>query len=416
MTLNLTGSGSGRFAIKDDLKALSTKQRVAVIAAIAIALILEVLGLAASCLGFLIIAVLLYMIPHLMKVTSVKVKAFIGVVFIVVSLLVGVFAYVTVPDDYARTIDEDSDTIRNMEVTEVDGVYTLTFDVNPTVAGVGDTWDVRVYNGDISMISFGSIGGLRSTNDTYLTDSGNASIADKDKDNTYLRGGLVAYTTASDSGWYRGSVVLDMSDHEFEYLLISIEDVTIEENGNVYDVSRDSKSSVGFTYDSGVSFGDTLVMCLYGSGFITLMIAILFFIILAFSAMFRGKAEKERTKMEAEGRLYPKGYGLCKNCGTVVLPGEVTCRKCGAYIDVPEDMKPKKKDFFTCSVCGAEVPSDATECPKCGAKFDEETEVEVEHPDGTVDVTEETMPCPHCGESIPSNADWCPKCGKKVRE
>ena len=78
-------------------------------------------------------------------------------------------------------------------------------------------------------------------------------------------------------------------------------------------------------------------------------------------------------------------------------------------------MKSKKKDYFTCSVCGAEVPSDADECPKCGAKFDEDVEVEVQHPDGTVDVSDEVVPCPHCGEDVPSNADWCPKCGKKIK-
>lgn len=392
MTLNLTGNGGGRLNVVEDLKALSTKQRVAIIASIAIALILEVLGLGASCLGFLIIAVLLYMIPHMTKVTSAKVKAVVGLAFILVSLLVGVFAYTSVPDDYAVTIDKDSDTIRNMEITGSDGAYVLTFDVNPGAAEAGDSWDVRVYNGDISMISFGSIGSLAGTADTYLAASD-----------------LTAYADEGGQGWYHGSVDLGMGDGKFEYILISIEQ--IGENDE-----KTSKASVGFTYDSGVSFGDTLVMCLYGAGYTTLLIGILFFIILGFSAMFRGNAEKQRAKMEAEGRLYPKGYGLCKNCGTVVLPGEVTCRKCGTYIDVPEEMKPKKKDFFTCSVCGAEVPSDAAECPKCGAKFDEETEVEVEHPDGTVDVSEETVPCPHCGEGIPSNADWCPKCGKKVRD
>ncbi len=50
------------------------------------------------------------------------------------------------------------------------------------------------------------------------------------------------------------------------------------------------------------------------------------------------------------------------------------CRKCGAYIDVPDELRHKKDDYFQCSECGAEVPGDSTVCPKCGAKFDEDDE------------------------------------------
>ncbi len=78
-------------------------------------------------------------------------------------------------------------------------------------------------------------------------------------------------------------------------------------------------------------------------------------------------------------------------------------------------MKPQKKDFFQCSECGAEVPADAVVCPKCGAKFDEPTENEVVHPDGQVDVSEETVVCPKCSAAVPKNADFCPKCGYKFR-
>lgn len=392
MTLNLTAGGGGRLGIRDDLRALSTKQRVAIIAAIAIALILEVLGLGASCLGFLVIAVVLYMIPHLLKVTSVKVKAFTGAVFIVVSLLVGVFAYMTVPEDYDGYSRGDDASIRNPDLVDSDGVYTFTFEVNPDSVEVGDSWEVHVYSGDVSMVSFGVPLSLANKVDHYLAPS--------------------ELTETTESGWYSGTLVLSgFIDGKLEFVRVLIEKITYEDG----EERNEALADMGAYYDTGVSYSDSLIICFFGSGYSTLMISILFFVILGFSAFFRGKAEKERTKMEAEGRLYPKGYGLCKNCGTVVLPGEVVCRKCGAYIDVPDEMRPKKKDFFTCSVCGAEVPGDAVECPKCGARFDEETETEVEHPDGTVDVTDETVPCPHCGESIPSNADWCPKCGKKVR-
>ena len=156
-------------------------------------------------------------------------------------------------------------------------------------------------------------------------------------------------------------------------------------------------------------------LALTGAAYTVAYAAIVFFIILIFSALMRRSAEKTRAKMEAEGRLYPQGYGRCKQCGAMVLPGEVNCRKCGAYIDVPEELKPKKKDSFTCSECGAEVPGDAKVCPKCGAAFDEDDENVVVHADGTEDVSSETVVCPECGNVVPANADWCPRCGKMLK-
>ena len=104
-------------------------------------------------------------------------------------------------------------------------------------------------------------------------------------------------------------------------------------------------------------------------------LSVLLFAILAFFMLRAAKnLEATRERMEAEGRLYPKGYGRCKQCGTVVLPGETICRKCGTYIDVPDELRHKKNDYFQCSECGAEVPADSSVCPKCGASFDEDDE------------------------------------------
>ena len=90
----------------------------------------------------------------------------------------------------------------------------------------------------------------------------------------------------------------------------------------------------------------------------------------------RNSLERTRARLEAEGRLYPPGYGRCKRCGTIVLPGEISCRRCGEYIDVPEEMRVKKVNFFECSECGREVPEDAGVCPFCGEAFDEDIEKE----------------------------------------
>ncbi len=375
--------------LREDYKALSTKQVIAVIAAIALALILEVLGVSGTCcVGFLIVAVVLYMIPHFLGVMSVRIKAMVGVVFIVVAMLVGTFAYTGVSQDYQSLIEDDQNTVRNLDMVydEGAGKYTLNFEVQPADLETGSSWYVKLSYGDITRISFGLIG-YSGLSDVRI------ESADLDK--------------LSD-GWYRGGTGLDLSKGEFEYLKLVIMQTS--------DSGDKTLSGYVFTYDSGLSTGDEIKMCAVGAGISVGLVALIFYIILIFSSLMRNSAEKSRSKMEAEGRLYPKGYGLCKKCGATVLPGEVVCRKCGEYIEVPEEMKPKKADFFVCSECGAEVPSDAEVCPKCGTKFDEEEETEVEHPDGTVDVTDETSPCPHCGEQIPSNADWCPKCGKKVKE
>ena len=86
----------------------------------------------------------------------------------------------------------------------------------------------------------------------------------------------------------------------------------------------------------------------------------------------RRNLEKVRARLEAEGRLYPPGYGRCKRCGTIVLPGEVACRRCGEYVDVPEHLRVKKINYFECSECGREVPEDAGVCPFCGEAFDDD--------------------------------------------
>ena len=111
------------------------------------------------------------------------------------------------------------------------------------------------------------------------------------------------------------------------------------------------------------------------SVFNCLWIIVIFYLMLFLTTIMRKNLEKTRARMEAEGRLYPRGYGRCKECGSIILPGETCCRKCGSYIEVPEDLRHKKVDMVECSECGAEIPEDAKVCPKCGAVFDEEEEI-----------------------------------------
>jgi len=101
-----------------------------------------------------------------------------------------------------------------------------------------------------------------------------------------------------------------------------------------------------------------------------------FLLISLITIWMRKNLEKARERLEKEGRLYPQGYGRCKRCGTVVLPGEISCRRCGEYIDVPEELRVKKVNYFECSECKREVPEDAGVCPYCGEVFEDDGEQE----------------------------------------
>lgn len=211
----------------------------------------------------------------------------------------------------------------------------------------------------------------------------------------------VEYDSETNISTISGSVTLDTSVLYMGALGMEDADGDIENSTYTWFLTE--------TYDGSLS-----AICLYGVFYSVVFIMIIFFMMLFMSAFMRGRLEKTRIKMESEGRLYPQGYGRCDSCGSVVLPGEVNCRKCGAYIDRPDEMKPKKVDFFTCSDCGAEVPADAKVCPKCGATFEDDVETEIVHPDGTVEVTNEIVKCPDCGTDMPPGTQFCPKCGRKI--
>ncbi len=382
----MTGNVGAGFV--SDFKALSTKQIIAIVVALVVSLALHVMGFSTStCMGFLIVAVFLYMIPHLLGVASVRVKTVVGVVFVIVSILIGTFAYGDMDERYAS--HNDSNSIKDINVEFMDGEYVLTYSVNPSATEIDSEWGVVLQHGEVSATSYGMV--------YKLDDLDTERVPPTD-------------LTADGTGWYAGTETLtNLDDGELGYIYIGI--YVPGADGEKEQI----KAYTAFTYDAGISSSGVIELNFMGALYTTAMVALLFFVILGFSAIMRRSAQKTRSRMEADGRLYPQGYGRCKSCGAMVLPGEVVCRKCGEYIEVPEELRVQKKDFFTCSECGYEVPASATVCPKCGATFDEVDEVEVEHVDGTIEVTDEVVSCPSCGQDIPANADWCPKCGKKIK-
>lgn len=362
-----------------DFKALNTKQIVGLVASLIIALLLQAFGFAEQCIGFLIIAAILYMIPHVLGVLSVKVKAVHGVIFVVIALLVIVFySGPALVDSVEGNIDNSTDDFGNITYTVTDDQATITVDFyNSTVTSA------KVDYGVVSSINYRSFAYYEgSTSDLVMTPGS----------------GDVAYT---------GTVTVPIHDGKLDGYQLSFKKTNAD--------GDEVTGYMTFFVDNGASSSDIWTVSFNGLSVYVAFTALMFFLILIFSAIMRRSAEKTRSKMEADGRLYPQGYGRCKECGGMVLPGEVTCRKCGAYIDVPDELRAKKKDYFICEECGAEVPNDADVCPKCGARFDS-VENEVVHADGSVEVTTETFECSECGAIVPVNAERCPKCGARFDE
>lgn len=364
----MTETAEAKQSLIEEFKAMTTKQWIATIATFAICLALVLTGIyAAMCMGFFLIAVILYMVPHMLGVSSPKIKAVIGVSFIVVILLAGTFAY----GGAARDLEVGSST--NTILTDV------SYD-DEKITIVSDTTglNIKIKYAPVTEMAFGKA----TSYDVYNV---------KDGVVTYEDGKYIGTVDLEPGKYYYIEVAapLDDSNSKFEYYMIF--------------------ENTGLTDPTSMNFMGALILAA--------QIALIFFVMLVFSELMRRSARKSREKMEKEGRLYPKGYSKCPKCGTMVLPGEINCRKCGAPIEVPEDVKVlHKKDFFTCSECGTEVPNDAKMCPKCGAVFDEEVETQIKHADGTVDVSTETFECSECGKKVPANAKRCPYCGAEFDE
>lgn len=329
-----------------------------------------------SCLSMLAIGAVLYLIPHMMKVKDIKVMIAHGAVFMVAALLVGGLytspSYVDQHDSF-----RDSGGFSNCSYTVTAEGYDIQVSYSDSTPG----HEPRIQLMIVEKIGYYSIYGIRDGTNVISPDS--------------MAGNTATFKVNVDDRLY--AIFFFMED-------TANPGPVVEGTQSVSFFLRDKTSDSVMT---SVIWTGTL----YFLG----MCMMMYFMILFFSHAIRNSAIKSRRRMEAQGRLYPVGYGRCKQCNAIVLPGEVTCRKCGTYIDVPEEMKPQKKDFFTCFECGAEVEGSMNECPKCGAEFDDGVEVEVERVDGTVETIEVTE-CQDCGEEIPSAAGSCPKCGKETKK
>ncbi len=359
-----------------------TAQVLGLVTGFAAAFLMLAAGLYRNVCLFVLVGVVLFVIPKLFGVSNIKIMALLGAVFMVATTFVGALA-VTAP------------ILESNDESQITGDFS-----SVAVTENGDTYDVSVtYTGEAT-----------GTMSLYYTKVGTTSfkvIMLGQEDSYEMAGAGNVYT-------YTG-LQLDSSVLYEMHFSKSIDD-------------EDSDDSDQFFVSANVSKTDIRNHAIKWNAYVSGIVTIMFFLILILTTWMRHSLEKTRERMEAEGRLYPQGYGRCKECGMLVLPGETVCRKCGAYIDIPDEIKEKMKhkvEYIECSECGAEVPADARRCPKCGANFDEETEevhVQVSEEELRAEAETRAEPegdyfeCSECGAKVPADAKKCPNCGAEFDE
>jgi len=370
----MDGTSSARTSPLQAFMNIDPKKRGA--AGMALAFILGltflILGAAGVCCGFMLVGLILYMIPNFMGMKDVRVMSVFGVVFMLMALALGTFAF-SVPMIH----DNSTPSVGGSEyITGLEAVYD----------GTGNSIEFTVTTSDLSETQEATVMYNRVVGASY------SLITVQDREYSTLT--LTKVSEGASGETWKGSITDVAYGTLYIYLANVVEPAPVEASGTVV-VESSSTPKIYFTgaiSDSGIQG-----LCLSGNAYMIAMIMVVFYVVLFGSFVMRRSFENTRVKMEAEGRLYPKGYGRCKECGTVVLPGEVCCRKCGAYVEVPEEMRPKKAEFFECSECGAEVPADAKVCPRCGSEFEDDAEGE-EDQEGPVE-------CPRCEDGDEGKKD-----------
>ena len=357
---------------------VSTGQFIGLVIGCAVALVIMCF-MGSTIIGWFLAALVAYLIPHLFHTTH-KEKAVYGAVTCVLILLVGGLEVDPQSlEGYKEQTPADNDYFSNITVTYDDSAKTLNVKADVTYGEKTGLVPVIGYT-TVTMIVYSGLYTAQTTSNMPKVD---------------FTSGDYTFT--------------DWNTKDLHYLVIGLATASTDGDGNTT-YSFDGSTTRSLT-DAKYFSGDSFSLCWGGAAYAMAFFGVMFFFVLFCSWFFRKRMSRTRAKMEDQGRLYPQGYGRCEKCGAIVLPGEVECRKCGTYIDRPDELRHRKVDYFRCTNCGAEVPKNADKCPKCGAVFEGE-ETEVINTDGTIE-------CPDCGTAVPRNADGtriCPRCGRRFQE
>lgn len=282
----------------------------------------------------MLIGIAMYIVPKILGVRDTKALLAAGVVyFVAISCVGGLIVSPAYVDANSNAGSVDANGFSDVSITPAGGgLYDITVEYTGTVTDVVFRYE------SVAVLYFETAG--------INTPAGSVPMT------SFL-------TTYSASG-------VDLGDGELRYFYFEAM------NGS------DVVDSTSMVFHRGtMSDGDLMVMALEGNlYFVGVNLMFVYFLVIIFSYISRRSLENTRERMEREGRLYPQGYGRCGSCGSLVLPGETCCRKCGAFIETPEIItSAPAEEEMECSECGAEVSADAKECPECGAKFESDDDL-----------------------------------------
>ncbi len=261
--------------------------------------ILNIGGMGRSLIGWLIIAVAVYMVPHLLGLTSPKKKAVYGAVFAVIAIAVG---GALVGPDY---IDDNSGTHfgEHGSFTQIDYAYEGD-QVTVSVTFTGKDGEVpTVAYAPIDLVSFRSL---------YIVD---AQV-------------LTAMTVSGSSA----TAVLTLDSSQLYYLCVVM--ATVNDDGTfTADADTASYATLADQAYSGNGYEYTFT----GAAFCLLYIMVIFYMILAFSTLMRRKINKARKRLSRTAGCTPKATAAA----TSAAPS--SCRARSAAVSAaPTSTVPKR--------------------------------------------------------------------------
>ena len=348
-----------------------TAPYVGMLIAAVMALLFVYTNIITTCFGGIMVAVLLYVVPKSMGADAKKLAVFGVIIFIAMSVFSALYVSKPMMLDHEGT--HGSNGFTDIQVTPFRESDNVVF--TATYAGATATTELTVEYREVTNVWAGGWSHGK-TAQTVPNDNPAGSTA---FENT-----LAPIALGSGKAYSFQVVAVDGTDR---------------------------KTSEFYLGPITMSDSQLTTFCLQWNFYaMALNMFVFFVLILLFTTWMRKNLDRTRERLEREGRLYPPGYGRCKECGTVVLPGEVVCRKCGTYIDIPEELKVKKVEYFECSECGKEVPAGADVCPACGAAFDGTVD---EEPNVTEQKAAQTFTCSECKKEVAADAEVCPHCGER---
>lgn len=145
---------AGKGVINAQSKTITYKQTMVILFSITVAVILQTFGFFTQYIGFLFIASILYMLPHIAGIKSSKMKTFIGIVFIILSTLaVTFYSGPSMVNSMENNINIQNDDIKGIVYNNSSGELSILCTSNITgitiTTGVVSSFNYNSYRSDL---------------------------------------------------------------------------------------------------------------------------------------------------------------------------------------------------------------------------------------------------------------------------